>query len=670
MYEVVHKSPVPKSPLTPRSSSVILSGLVATVRSSSKVDARTLSPVQSSSRERENNLFGMVIVDTDESIIIKPKKKRGGSGSTYLSIHADPLSRSRSDKDARPPRLPSCLEDPNSQSSPAIFTQMLHPVSSDSTGTMNTCCSNGSMSSMSQSPHVTPAPRPVPETILPEEASVESTRETQRRLSPIRQAGPTSVQTEVYEIFQHAWPSSASAFFWYSTSIVNTAMVGHINNTPIYISAVVLSNIFTNVMGLTIAYGMCGGLATLGTQAFSAQNYNRVGNLLQRTICIQLLLAIPVCILWFGSAPLLVILGQNREVAVLAGHYIAVLSLGYLPSVLAEVLTNYLACQGVVLPVLPIQMAANVFNLVAAYVLVFHLHVGFLGAAWASVSSSYVAVGGFLLVLHIWPLQTWGGWSEKAFTQWGPLLRLSSNSALLMCAEWWLFEIVGFAAGYVGPSSAESLAVWGVMWQVMMCVLTVSLGLQVAMNTRIGSQLREGEPEAAQRSAHIGAGLGVVLAVVASVILFSFRHLIPIIWTRDEAVIERVAELLPLVCVFEAGHLLQVLLGGIVLGLGQQNIGSLAKIIGYYAIGLPLALILAFPAGLGIFGLLLGLCCATFSVCSLFAALILRSNWQLQSDLARNTARNSLSQFMLPTSEIWESEPANEQTHLLGRATL
>lgn len=638
--EAFRRSPATKSPL---GSSVLLSGGGSHERSTSLIDARTLSPVEASrSRERENTLLGMMLVDVEP-----PKKCRADS---------DGLSRSRSDKDARLPRMSNHATDPNSQSSPAIFRHDLRPVSSDSTGTMNTCRSNMSMSSMVSVQETIPPFQPVLETTPSVTSKHPSSFESS--LSPV-----PSILEEMFTIFGLAWRSSISALCWFSTFLVNTAMVGHIRNTPTFISAVVMSGMFTSIMGLSVAYGVCGGMATLGGQAFAAQNYPRIGNILQRTICIQLLLAVPVCVVWSWSKQLLSLTGQSAEITDLAGHYITILAIGYLPGVMCEVLTNYLVCQDVVLPVLPVQFVANVVNLVVGYVLVFHTNLGFLGAAWSAVFAHTVALVCYLLVLRFSELKAWQGWSPKAFSQWGPLLRLSGSSTFLLCAEWWLFEIVGFTAGYVGPDGVVSLAVWGVAWQIMMCVLMVSLGLQVAMTNRISSELGSGEYEVAKRSAVIGLCTGFVWAFGVSVVIFSFQNVITKIWTEDEVLAGHVTELMPFMCLFATGHSFQLVLGGTLVGIGKQHTGRVAKLVGYYAVGLPVALLLAFPGGMGVKGLVMGLCCATFSLCGFFVAVIWRTDWQLQSELAR---RESDVPFALPPSGSFEE--LSEQSYLLGRS--
>lgn len=44
--------------------------------------------------------------------------------------------------------------------------------------------------------------------------------------------------------------------------------------------------------------------------------------------------------------------------------------------------------------------------------------------------------------------------------EWGPFLKMAIPSMLMLCLEWWLFEIGGFMAGVIGEAElgAQSIA--------------------------------------------------------------------------------------------------------------------------------------------------------------------------------------------------------------------
>ena len=71
---------------------------------------------------------------------------------------------------------------------------------------------------------------------------------------------------------------------------------------------------------------------------------------------------------------------------------------------------------------------------------------------------------------------------------------------------------------------------------------------------------------------------------------------------------------MPLVALFQVFDGLGVVTGGILRAKGQQNVGAVLNLAGYYIVGIPVGLLLAFHAGMGIYGLWAGLTIALIIV--------------------------------------------------------
>lgn len=52
--------------------------------------------------------------------------------------------------------------------------------------------------------------------------------------------------------------------------------------------------------------------------------------------------------------------------------------------------------------------------------------------------------------LHIFGIIT--GWSLECLQEWGPFVRLAIPSMLMLCLEWWLFEVGAFLAGLISEA--------------------------------------------------------------------------------------------------------------------------------------------------------------------------------------------------------------------------
>ncbi|RXN07624.1 multidrug and toxin extrusion 1-like protein [Labeo rohita] len=200
----------------------------------------------------------------------------------------------------------------------------------------------------------------------------------------------------------------------------------------------------------TAATGGGLGLAadTLISQTFGGKNLRRVGIILQRSVLILLLFCLPCWALLINTQPLLLLLGQDPEVARIAQLYVVC----YLPAVpamfLHQLQVAYLQNQGVILPQMYAAIAANIANVVTNYILLNWLDLGLYGSAAANtVSQVYICVFLYLYIrwkkLHV---ETWGGWSCDSLQEWDGYMKLAIPSTMMLCFEWWIYEVGGFLA--------------------------------------------------------------------------------------------------------------------------------------------------------------------------------------------------------------------------------
>lgn len=50
------------------------------------------------------------------------------------------------------------------------------------------------------------------------------------------------------------------------------------------------------------------------------------------------------------------------------------------------------------------------------------------------------------------------GWTWECLLEWGSFMQLAMPSMLMMCIEWWTFEIGSFLAGELAESRANALS--------------------------------------------------------------------------------------------------------------------------------------------------------------------------------------------------------------------
>lgn len=200
----------------------------------------------------------------------------------------------------------------------------------------------------------------------------------------------------------------------------------------------------TNVTGISICIGLLAGMDTLCSQAHGAGNYAREGIVLQRALCICITCLIPIIILWQFTDQILVGLGQDEDLAAMAGQYTRIISLGVPGFLLTEGTRRFLENQGIVKPVFYVTLF--VVGPHIGWVIFLTGKYGFVGTAWA-MNISYWTMASLVLlyVIVIRPHhpQSWPGFQPREALQgWGEYLKLGIPGMSMLCLEWWSFEVL------------------------------------------------------------------------------------------------------------------------------------------------------------------------------------------------------------------------------------
>ena len=97
--------------------------------------------------------------------------------------------------------------------------------------------------------------------------------------------------------------------------------IGRLNN-PTLIAGIGLGTLLVNVAGISITTGVWGGLDTLVSQAFGNKNYYEWGAYLNRCRIVLIAVFIPQALIFWNSESILVVMGQDQEVALAAQTYV------------------------------------------------------------------------------------------------------------------------------------------------------------------------------------------------------------------------------------------------------------------------------------------------------------------------------------------------------------
>ena len=215
-------------------------------------------------------------------------------------------------------------------------------------------------------------------------------------------------------------------------------------------------------------------------------------------------------------------------------------------------------------------------------------------------------------------------YNRQSFKGLGTFLTIGIPGMLMLCFEWWAFELLAIFAGLL---SVNDLAAEVVIINMITFIFMLPLGISYSASALTGNYLGEGKIDLAKRFASLTIVLDIIATTIIVILMGCFSKGLSELFTKETSVVKIVSDniwVLLLYIWFDTIHGVQ---SGIIRGLGLQSYGSIYTLICYYVIGMPLALVLAFYARMGITGLWLGFSIACIILDAGFAMIISCPNW-------------------------------------------
>jgi MATE family multidrug resistance protein len=357
--------------------------------------------------------------------------------------------------------------------------------------------------------------------------------------------------------------------------------------------------------------GIVMGLGSLVSQAHGKESVEESALALQRALLIAAVLSLFVTASWLYTSEGLLWLGQDRELSMLAGGYVRTQLFSAPCYILYSALSTYLGSRGIVHIGIIVMVLANLFNALVAWTLMFG-HFGFpaLGIEGAALATGMTelllpTVTAILIARLKLHRGGWMPWSRRVLD--GPALwrqlKLGFPNGTTIALELWAFQLGTLLAGRIDH---VALGAHAIALNLASLSFMVPLGLSIAISTRIGQLIGRGERERAQRAAHTALKLLASYALCAGGLFVVARELLPGLYSQDPHVVRAVASVLPIAGAFQLFDGLQAGSSGILRGMGRAQITAVFNLVGYFAIGIPLACYLGLHTALGLRGIWLG----------------------------------------------------------------
>lgn len=429
---------------------------------------------------------------------------------------------------------------------------------------------------------------------------------------------------ELDELLRLALPVAAVQVGMMLMGVVDTVMVGQVS--PEDLAGVALGNIYF-FASCVFGMGLLFSLDPVVSQAVGAGDREAMARGVQRGLVMAVGLGVAAIALLTLARPVLTVLRQPVEVVPLAAGYAWASIPGVLPLYGFLVLRQTLQAQGTVLPIVAAMAVANVANVGFNWVLVYGNlgmpELGAIGSGWASsLSRTLLAVG---VLAASWPLL--GDLVRplrREALRWPPIRRMLGLGAPIgaqMAMEYGAFGTAGLAMGLLG-----TVAVAGHQVALNLSALTfmVPLGISQATAVLVGRGVGAGDPARARRAAAGGLVVGAGFMAGTMVLFLLLPETLARIYSNDAPVVALAASLLPIAALFQVFDGIQVVGTGVLRGVGDTRAPMLLNLLGFWVLGIPLGMALAYGAGWGPQGMWWGLAAGLMAVALLLLGRIRR----------------------------------------------
>lgn len=395
---------------------------------------------------------------------------------------------------------------------------------------------------------------------------------------------------------------------------VDTLMLGRVS--AVALAAGALGNLYVFTL-VVVAMGTLMALDPLVSQALGARDEPGVRRALQRGLVLAALLAVVMMASMIPAAPILHLFRQPLEVIPDAARYCHVSAAGIIPLLLFVVLRQSLQAMGRLAPLVATVIAANLLNAGANWLLIFgHWGMPALGVAGAAVATviSRWAMCAMLLVGAWRELRPHLSSPDRAALAPGPLgrmLALGIPIGLQQFLEVSAFAAVGLLMGTFG---ALQVASHQIALNMASLTFMVPLGVGAAASVRVGHAIGAGDDQRSRRAARLSYLMGAGFMTTTAAVFLLLPAPLAALYTPDASVIAIAVSLIPIAGVFQVFDGLQAVGAGVLRGLGDTRVPLVAMLAGYWLIGVPVSVVLAFYTGMGPQGLWWGFVAGLASV--------------------------------------------------------
>ncbi|KUO50892.1 MAG: MATE family efflux transporter [Sphingomonadales bacterium BRH_c42] len=342
--------------------------------------------------------------------------------------------------------------------------------------------------------------------------------------------------------------------------------------------------------------------------------------------------------LCYQGERLMLLAGQDAELAKLAGGFLRVIMWAMIPMIIANVLRSFVSALGRPVFATAITASALLVSLLGNYTFVFgHFGapaLGLNGSALASVTTALYIVFAYVVAIardrRLRRYRIFGKWWRPEWSRLRQLVRLGLPVSATVVAEAGLFSAAALLMGRIG---ASELAGHAVALQIASLAFQIPFGIGQATTIRVGYHYGAGNVAAIGRAGWAGIVMGGGFMIsTAAAMVFTPGLLLRIYVDPDlpgnAAMADFAIRYMVVAAAFQLFDGVQAVAAGALRGLQDTRVPMLIAIFSYWLPGFGIAAWLGFNTPLEGTGVWIGLATGL-----IFAAVLLGWRWSKRETL-------------------------------------
>jgi MATE family multidrug resistance protein len=419
---------------------------------------------------------------------------------------------------------------------------------------------------------------------------------------------------ELAATFALAWPLVIAQLAQNALHTTDVIMLGWLG--PAYLAAGTLATTFLMPF-LVGGIGIVGAVAPLVAQARGARDIKAVRRVVRQGLWAAILLAALIIPILLQIRPIFAALGQDPAATVRAEQFIQIAAWQLFPGLAIIALRSLLSAFDATRIILVITVSGVVFNALVNYALIFG-NFGFprlelRGSAIATLLTNILMFG--LMLTYVLRQRRFRRFHillrfhQPDWPRFREIFRIGTPIGLTVLAEVGLFTAAAFLMGWLGT---DEVAAHAIALQCASMAFMVPLGLGIAATVRVGMAYGRSDPEGIRKAGWTAFALGTGFMAITCTLFLTIGPTI-VAWFLDPRVPENAnalalaATFLVVAGVFQLVDGAQVAAAHALRGLSDTKVPMMLAILGYWAVGLPVAYILGFVVGWRGVGIWIGL---------------------------------------------------------------